>query len=606
MPPPPQYTFEWVLEVLLRSGLLLEEHRRTAMARENTERARLLKKRRDALTGRFRRHADLAPVELVASFRFPIPGRPNEVLDEDKVCEAVARACGVPYMKLDFLRLDANLVTQTLSRPFAHRNGVIAVQRDNTTLTVAMVNPFDRGLRDSLQALTGLQVRAALSPPSDIHRAIAEIYGFRQSVREANLELSPQANDIKNLEGFSQLSGLEALEGSSEPVVAAVDYLLHHAFDQRASDLHLEPHRDEANVRMRIDGVLHTIHRVPKPVYAAMASRLKVMGRMDITSRKPQDGRFKAGWTDTEVELRLSSVPTVHGDKLVLRIQDPNALVKDLGELGLLDDERQRFETWIARPHGMIIVTGPTGSGKTTTLYSALQAIASPETNIVTIEDPIEFVQEGLTQIQANPKTGTGFGEVLRSVLRQDPDVIMVGEVRDEETAMEAAQAAMTGHLVFTTLHTNDAIGAVSRLSNLGLPPHLVAASLSGVMAQRLVRRVCPSCSRDVTLTADELKLLGVTHPEEYAGRLLARRGEGCPRCRHTGYMGRGGIFEVLGINRRLRQMLSDGVTPDALALAARQEGVRSLREHAIHKVAAGVTTVEEAISATADAEDRT
>jgi general secretion pathway protein E len=296
-------------------------------------------------------------------------------------------------------------------------------------------------------------------------------------------------------------------------------------------------------------------------------------------------------------------MPTTFGDKVVVRILDPEVLVRDLSELGFLPDERDAFERWLLRPHGLIVVTGPTGSGKTTTLYSALQALASPETNVVTIEDPIEMVHEGFNQIAANPKTGTGFAEALRHVLRQDPDVIMVGEVRDGETATQAVQAALTGHMVLTTLHTNDTVGAIARLRDLGVPSFLVAATLTGVVSQRLVRQVCPSCAMDVPLTADEVDGLGVPHPEDFAGQLLARRGEGCPKCRQTGFYGRTGIFEVLPVNARLRHLVAEDATPEVLSRTARQDGLRALREHAVRKVAAGVTSYEEAMRATADAE---
>jgi general secretion pathway protein E len=303
------------------------------------------------------------------------------------------------------------------------------------------------------------------------------------------------------------------------------------------------------------------------------------------------------------MELRVSTIPTTFGDKVVVRVLDPNILVRDLSELGFLPDERERFERWLLRPHGLVVVTGPTGSGKTTTLYSALQALASPEVNVVTIEDPIEMVHEDFNQIAANPKTGTGFAEALRHVLRQDPDVVMVGEVRDGETATQAVQAALTGHLVLTTLHTNDTVSAVARLRDLGVPSFLVAATLTGVVAQRLVRQVCPGCARDVPLTADEVQALGVPHPEDHAGRLLARRGQGCAKCRYTGYYGRSGIFEVLPVNPRLRHLVAEGATPEALVRTARQDGLRSLRDHAVRKVAAGVTSFEEAMRATADVE---
>jgi general secretion pathway protein E len=382
-----------------------------------------------------------------------------------------------------------------------------------------------------------------------------------------------------------------------------VEYLLHYAFEQRASDIHVEPRRDETIIRMRIDGVLHPVYRIPKGVHGAIANRLKIMSRLDIAARRPQYGRIRTARGDTEMELRVSTIPTAFGDKIVVRVLDQQVLVRDLSELGFLPDERDRFERWLERPHGLVIVTGPTGSGKTTTLYSALEALASPEINIVTIEDPIEMVHEEFNQIAANPKTGTGFADALRHVLRQDPDVVMVGEVRDGETATQAVQASLTGHLVLTTLHTSDAVGAVARLRDLGVPGFLIAATLTGVVAQRLVRGVCPNCAEDVLLTADQVAELGVRHPEEHAGKLIARRGVGCPKCRYTGFFGRTGLFEILSINHRLRHLIAEGATPEVLARTARQDGLRTLREHAVLKVAAGATSFEEAMRSTADAE---
>ncbi len=598
------YTLELVADLLAKQGLLTDDARRTAFARENVQRARLLRDTASRNGGRALRRAELSPVEVLASFQFPDARREAEVVDEDKATQAVAQAVGVPYRKIDPLKLDAQLITRTLSRPFARRHAVLPLERRNGALVVATANPFDRELFENLRGLTGADIEPVLSSPSDIHRAIAEVYGFRQQISEAKVQLEDAAAaDVQNLEQFVNLSGIDALEASSEPVIAAVEYLLHYAFEQRASDIHIEPRREESIIRMRIDGVLHSIHRIPKAVHGAIANRFKIMSRLDIALKRPQDGRIRTARGDAEMELRVSTIPTTFGDKVVVRILDPQVLVRDLSELGFLPDERETFERWLLRPHGLVVVTGPTGSGKTTTLYSALQALASPEVNVVTIEDPIEMVHEDFNQIAANQKTGTSFAEALRHVLRQDPDVIMVGEVRDPETATQAVQAALTGHMVLTTLHTSDTVGAVARLRDLGVPSFLIAATLTGVAAQRLVRQVCPSCAGDVPLTADEVQALGVPHPEDHAGRLLARRGQGCAKCRFTGYYGRSGIFEVLPVNARLRHLVAEGATPEILSRTARQDGLRSLREHAIRKVAAGTTSFEEAMRATADVE---
>jgi len=599
------FTLDFVADLLARQGILTDDAKRTAFAREHVQRARLLRDGPGRGGGRGLRRAELSPIEVLASFEFVDARREAEKVDEDKVTEAVAEAVGIPYRKIDPLKLDPHLITRTLSRPFARRHAVLPLERKNGALVVAAANPFDRELFENLRGLTGTEISPVLAAPTDIHRAIAEIYGFRQQISEANVQLADgqAAPDVQNLEQFVNLTGIDALEASSEPVIAAVEYLLHYAFEQRASDIHLEPRREESIIRMRIDGILHPVHRIPKAVHGAIANRFKIMSRLDIALKRPQDGRIRTARGDAEMELRVSTIPTTFGDKVVIRVLDPTVLVRDLSELGFLADERDLFERWLLRPHGLVVVTGPTGSGKTTTLYSALQALASPEVNVVTIEDPIEMVHEDFNQIAANPRTGTSFAEALRHVLRQDPDVIMVGEVRDGETATQAVQAALTGHMVLTTLHTNDTVSAVARLRDLGVPSFLIAATLTGVAAQRLVRQVCPSCTGDVPLTADEVQALGVPHPEDHAGLLLARRGQGCAKCRYTGFYGRSGIFEVLGVNARLRHLIAEGATPEVLSRTARQDGLRSLREHAVRKVASGVTSFEEAMRATSDAE---
>jgi general secretion pathway protein E len=599
------FTLEFVADALAGAGIISDDARKTAFARENVQRTRLLREQASRSGGRGLRRAELSPIELLASFEFVDARHEGEVVDEDKATKAVAEATGIAYRKIDPLRLDAHLITRTLSRPFARKHGVLPLEKRGSKLVVAAANPFDRELFENLRGLTGHEIEPVLSAPADIHRAIAEVYGFRAQIKEASAQLGGEAAlDVGNLEQFVDLSGIEALEASSEPVIAAVEYLLHYAFEQRASDIHIEPRREESIIRMRIDGVLHPIHRVPKAVHGAIANRFKIMARLDIALRKPQDGRIRTARGEAEMELRVSTIPTTFGDKVVIRILDPSVLVRDLSELGFLPEERETFERWLVRPHGLVVVTGPTGSGKTTTLYSALQALASPEVNVVTIEDPIEMVHEEFNQIAANPKTGTSFAEALRHVLRQDPDVIMVGEVRDGETASQAVQAALTGHMVLTTLHTSDTVGAIARLRELGVPSFLIAATLTGVVAQRLVRQVCPACAQDVPLTADEVADLGVAHPEDHAGQLLSRRGAGCAKCRFTGFYGRTGIFEILPINGRLRHLIAEGATPEVLARTARQDGLRSLRDHAVRKVAAGVTAFEEAMRSTADVED--
>lgn len=592
-----EFTVEYLLDVLGKRGLVREEQRRHVLAREGVQRQKLA---REIGTGPRRR--DLSAVEIVASFDFPDPKKRPEVVDQDKIVSIVAEEVGMTFRRIDRLRLDTSLITRTLSLPYARKHGVIALERSDRSLVMGVTNPFDDALLDELVELTKSDITRVLCTPSDVFRSITEVYGFRSSIRDAQRDIGARSAQ-GTLENLVSLAAGEQLEAASAPIVSAVDYLLNYAFDHRASDIHIEPHREETSVRMRIDGVLHVVYRVPRVLHEALTNRVKVMARMDIASRRPQDGRIRLQRGESELDLRVSTLPTAFGDKAVIRVLDPAMFLKDLAELGFLEDEQPLFERWLSRPTGLILVCGPTGSGKTTTLYSALRAVSSPEVNITTIEDPIEVVYEEFNQVSANAKTGTNFGEALRHILRQDPDVILIGEIRDEETAQEAVQAALTGHLVLSTLHTNHSVGAVARLIDLDVPPFLVAETLVGVLAQRLVRRVCHACGEDVVLTPDELGELGVTHPDEYAGRLVARRGVGCPRCRQTGYFGRAGIYELFQVNGRMREMIAERAAPEALSRAARQDGLRSLREHALRKVALGLTTLEEALRVTADSE---
>ncbi len=594
-----EFTFEVLLELAFELKAITDEQRKLAAARERAHRMKLVQAPARQAMGL--RGGDLSPIELLASFQFPDARKRTDLLDEDRLVVAVAGYAGIPFRRIDRLQLDATLITRTFSRAYARKHAVLPLGLDADGLHLAISNPFDFELLANVRSLVRREVVPILASPSDIQRAIAEIYGFRASIKHAQLQVG--ATKSNDLEQFFSLAGATEVDPAAAPVVAAVDYILNYAFDQRASDIHVEPQRDECVVRMRIDGVLHPIYRVPRDLHGALTNRIKVMSRLDISSRKPQDGRIRIGRPDGDLDLRVSALPTAFGDKLVIRVLDPSMLLRDLSELGFLDDEKRTLEDWLSRPNGLILVTGPTGSGKTTTLYAALRALASPELNVLTIEDPIEVVMPGITQVAANAKTGTSFDEALRHVLRQDPDVLMVGEIRDRETAEQAAQAALTGHLVLSTLHTSDAVGAVARLSDLGVPPFLVGATVTGVVAQRLVRKVCSACGEDVVLTVDEMAALGVRHPDEYAGQLLARRGPGCARCRYTGFWGRSAIFELFSVNTRMRQLIAEAVTPEALRRAALQDGMRVLREHAVRKVALGVTALEEALRATSDLE---
>jgi general secretion pathway protein E len=404
--------------------------------------------------------------------------------------------------------------------------------------------------------------------------------------------------DLGNLEQLVRMKSETEIESSDQHVVNAVEFMLQHAFDNRASDIHIEPRRDQSLIRIRIDGVLHDIQVMPKIVHNAVVSRIKTMSRLDIAEkRRPQDGRVKTTRAGRDVELRVSTLPVAFGEKLVMRIFDPEVLMQDLPGLGFYPEELQQFQDFITRPHGIILVTGPTGSGKTTTLYSALRTIASREINITTIEDPIEMVYEDFNQTAVQTKVGITFAAALRHILRQDPDVIMVGEIRDAETAQYAIQAALTGHLVFSTLHTNDAAASISRLIDLGVERFLISSTLIGTMAQRLLRRICPHCGVERHLSPDEVTTLRLTVP---AGkRVKVKEGAGCHECRSTGYLGRTGIFEILPIDEAVKSLIVQGSDAPEIKREAQKNGMRTLRQSALRKLAEGTTSFEEVVRVT-------
>ncbi len=397
-----------------------------------------------------------------------------------------------------------------------------------------------------------------------------------------------------NLEQLVELGRRGQLDANDHHIVSIVDWLLQYAFESRASDIHLEPRRDKSEVRFRIDGVMHLAYQVPTPVMGAIVSRIKTLGRMDVAEkRRPLDGRLKTKTPEgTEVELRLSTIPTALGEKMVLRIFDPAVLVKSFADLGLGDEDLRRWDVMVAQPHGIILVTGPTGSGKTTTLYSTLKRLATPDVNVCTIEDPVEMVEPSFNQMQVQPQIGLDFASGVRALLRQDPDILMIGEIRDRETAEIAVQAALTGHLVLSTLHTNDAPSAVTRLLELGVPAYLLGDTLLGVLAQRLLRTLCPHCKQPAAV--DEHAWRGLVHPYRVAAPASVNHPKGCLECRHTGYLGRTGIYEVLTLTPALRALIKPDIDTAALRALAIKEGMRPLQVAGARKVHAGLTTVEE------------
>jgi len=536
--------------------------------------------------------------ELIEQFRFPSNNDPSGVLSEAEIGRAVAADAGLEFVRIDALKLDADLIEQKMSRPFARRHRMLPLEMVNGKLKVACADPTDLEGIDAFRRIAGRELELVVASEPDILKALNEFYGLRHSVKSAEKDLSTGI-DLGNLEQLVRMKSESEIESSDQHIVNAVEFMLQHAYDTRASDIHLEPKRSESLVRFRIDGVLHDIQTIPKVVHAAVVSRIKTMGRLDIAEkRRPQDGRIKTTRDGREIELRVSTLPVAFGEKTVLRIFDPQMLMQDLAGLGFYPDELRQFNDFITRPHGIVLVTGPTGSGKTTTLYSALKTIANREQNITTIEDPIEMVYEDFNQTAVQPKAGVTFASAMRHILRQDPDIIMVGEIRDEETAQHAIQAALTGHLVFSTLHTNDAASAITRLADLGIERFLISSTLLGAMAQRLVRKVCPHCAVDRFLDGDEVQTLRLAVSS--GKRIKVKEGEGCFECRSTGYLGRTGIFEVLPVDDAIKPLIVEGVDAPRIKREAVKNGMRTLRQSALRKLAEGLTTFEEVVRATA------
>ncbi len=591
-----------ICDMLVKDGLMHEGQVKDVMARYSIQEKRILIKTRTELRkamGRQRVPYSVGEMEIIASFRFPVPGREG-TLSEQMITECVARNLSMPFMLLDPLQLDYKMITGTFQGAFAERNMIIPVAKTRKRLTLAVANPFDTQMIESLRGYTGLEVDTVLSPKSDILRVIMEFHGFKKSVDQAARQFRGELTELGNLEAFSRMKAVEDIDASDKPVVQAVWFLFNYAFDQRASDIHIEPKRETSEVRLRIDGVLHRIHVMPKAVHRAVVSRVKTLARMDIAEqRRPQGGRIKTNFKEAEIELRVSTIPTAFGEKVVIRVFDPEVLMQEVEQLGMLPTEQELYEGFVARTHGLVLVTGPTGSGKTTTLYSTLQHLHSPQVNITTIEDPIEMVREEFNQIAVQPRIDLTFANALRNILRQDPDIIMVGEIRDRETADNAIQAALTGHLVLSTLHTNDTATSVTRLLDLGVLPFLLSSVCVGVVAQRLVRTICSNCKIDTFLTRDQVLNLNIKGGE--GRQLKISYGEGCPKCRGTGYAGRTGVFEVMPINSKIRQLINEAASADEIKREALSEGMVPLRDYAIKKMAMGLTTYEEVLRVTTE-----
>jgi general secretion pathway protein E len=527
----------------------------------------------------------------------------RRLLDTETLTEWLAKRFGLGYVRIDPLKVEVGRIVDVMSAQYAELRRSLPLSVGPLEVTIATCEPFDTAWTADIELHMRRPVRLLLANPEDIARHTSEFYAIARSVRAA--QKTSEASAVASFEQLVELGRSRSLDANDQGVIQVVDWLWQYAFEQRASDIHLEPRRDTAAVRLRIDGVLHTVYQVPMTVMAAMTARIKILGRMDVIERRrPQDGRIKtrrpegADGSGGEIEMRLSTLPTAFGEKLVMRIFDPETVVKGVAALGMSGPEAQRWRDLISRPHGIVLVTGPTGSGKTTTLYSTLKSLATEEVNVCTIEDPIEMIEPSFNQTQVQSAIDMGFAEGLRALMRQDPDILMVGEIRDRETAEMAIQAALTGHLVFSTLHTNDASSAITRLSDLGVPAYLIAATVIGVLAQRLARKLCVACKvRDEETNRSTLDEL--VKPWRISGGVRPYKPVGCQDCRRTGFRGRVGLYELMVITDTARHSIHPVMDLAALRRQAVKDGMHPLRLAGAMKVAEGLTTVDEVLRTT-------
>jgi general secretion pathway protein E len=544
---------------------------------------------------RTREQTALHPLTYIASQSPEDLQHPGKKLDEMALLDWLAGKSGLPVFHIDPMRIPVAEVAEVMSYAFAKRHGLLCVKVTPDEVTVAISQPYLTSWVDQLEHVSRRRVRRVLALPSEIERYRVEFYSLARSVSGAQTG-SARPSGVTNFEQLLELGNLKDPEANDQHIVNIVDWLLQYAFDQRASDIHIEPRRTIARMRFRIDGVLHSIYEFPASVATAIISRIKILGRMNVAEkRKPQDGRIKTKRPNgAEAELRLSTLPTAFGEKLVMRIFDPDVLLRSFEDLGLIGEDYQRWHSMAQSPHGIMLVTGPTGSGKTTTLYSTLRRLATDEVNISTIEDPIEMVEDSFNQTQVHHSIGLDFAAGVRTLMRQDPDIIMVGEIRDLETAQMATQAALTGHLVLSTLHTNDAPTAITRLLDLGVPAYLLKSTILGVMAQRLVRTLCPHCKQATELSSKDWDQL--VRPWKVAKPSKVFEPVGCLECRNTGYYGRQGLYEILPLSDSVQNMIDDRCDLNALRQQAMREGMRTLRLSGAQKVAQGLTTIEEVL----------
>jgi general secretion pathway protein E len=571
------------LAALIADGLVSEADSRRVRADVRTTRGR----------------TELHPLVLVANLKLPDLRHPDKPLSLEVLTHWLAERAGLAYLKIDPMKIDVGAVTQVVSHAYAQRYRILPVAVSELEVVFATSEPFDLRWVADLGHILRREIRRVVASPVDVARYLTEWWGVQRSIQRAK-DAKNDVHDGRAILNFEQLVELGKsgdVGVDDRHVVHIVDWLLQYAFEQRASDIHLEPRRDTSPIRFRIDGVMHKVFELPTPVMTAVTSRIKILGRMDVAEkRRPQDGRIKTrSQGGREVELRLSSMPTAFGEKIVMRIFDPDIVVKEFRQLGFSPAEETIWREFVDRPHGIVLVTGPTGSGKTTTLYSTLKVLATPDLNVCTVEDPIEMVSAEFNQMQVHPAIDLDFAAGVRTLMRQDPDIIMVGEIRDLETAQMAVQASLTGHLVLSTLHTNDAPSALTRLLDLGVPNYLLQSTLSGIVAQRLVRTLCPHCKVEVPL--DVRAWAALTHGHALAPPARSYGPKGCLECRNTGFLGRTGVYEMLRVTPSIRALIQPSMDLSALTATAYAEGMQPLRASAAAQVARGITTIAEVVN---------
>jgi len=546
------------------------------------------------------------PLSLVAFLQPENKKIPGRTLDMDMLTSWFAEKSRLPLWHIDPLKVNVTAVTAVMSFEFAKRHSILCVEVNERDVVIATGQPYQTNWIDTVEQVSRKPVRRVITDLDDLRKYTTEFYALARSVLGAGAQQgsSDKSPSVTNVEQLLELGSLKDPDAQDQHIVKIVDWLLQYAFEQRASDIHIEPRREKGKVRFRIDGVLQQVHELPSQVMQAMVSRLKILGRMNVAERrKPQDGRVKTKSPQGgEVELRLSTLPTAFGEKLVMRIFDPEVLLRSFNDLGLTGKNYERWQTMVNRPHGIVLVTGPTGSGKTTTLYSTLRQLATEEVNVSTVEDPIEMVVDAFNQTQVQHNIDLSFAAGIRTLMRQDPDIIMVGEIRDRETAEMAVQAALTGHLVLSTLHTNSAPAAIGRLQDLGIPSHLLRVTLNGVMAQRLLRILCHHCKEQTAL--DEVLWQELVTPWNLSSPPMVYQPVGCLECRNTGYLGRQGIYEIMPATPPLKKVIAENTDMATLRDIALKEGMQTLRLNGAKKVAAGLTSIEEVLRVTADHDD--